>query len=216
LSGFKAFLDYYVNGSKTMSGKIKKTIKGVIGFAILMIVFAASVPNEGLKVGDKAPIFKVKSHDGKMIDLEASLKKGPVVLFFYRGSWCPYCNKQMAELQDSISFITGKGATIIGITPETNESMNKIVEKSHASFPLAHDEGYKIMDEYKVSYRVDKETIDKQHQYGVKLEVSNGNEDYILPVPATYVIGKDGIIKFVYFNIDYKHRASVKEIVNHI
>lgn len=170
----------------------------------------------GLKEGDRAPLFTAKTHSGNTIRLKSLLKKGPVVLFFYRGSWCPYCNKQMAQLQDSINYIIRKGGSVVGITPETEVSMNKIILKSKASFPLIHDKEYHIMKAYDVSFTVDTATISKYKKYNIDLEKSNGNTQYVLPVPATYVIGTNGIIKFVYFNKDYTKRASVSEILTHL
>ena len=182
----------------------------------LLLFFISSAQPKGLKVGDKAPGFSVKSHDGKIIKLRNELKKGPVVLFFYRGSWCPYCNKQMAQIQDSLKFISAKGASVIGITPETDSSMNTIVKKSGATFPLLHDNNYHIMNSYGVSFKVDTATLTKYKKYNIHIDQSNGNMDNILPVPATYIIGRDGKINFVYFNPDYRYRVSVAEILTHL
>ena len=187
----------------------------LFSFSLLTILNSYAQP-AALAIGAKAPLFKAKAHSGDIIDLRESLKKGPVVLFFYRGSWCPYCNRQMAELQDSLKYITGKGASVIGVTPETNESMNKIIVKSGASFPLVHDEGYKIMNSYGVSFKMDTATITKYKKYDIFVDKANGNNDYTLPVPATYVIGKDGRIKYVHFDTDYRKRATVGEILKYL
>lgn len=178
--------------------------------------FIQSTEPQGLKIGDKAPLFEAKSHSGEAIKLYSLLEKGPVVLFFYRGAWCPYCNKQISELQDSLKYIYEKGASVIAVTPEINTSISKTMEKTHATFPIIHDEEYKIMNAYKVSFKVDEGTIKKYKFFGLDVEKANGNEDDILPVPATYIIGKDGTIKYAFFNTDYKKRASVKEILTHL
>lgn len=171
---------------------------------------------QSLKAGDQAPLFESKANNGETINLSTLLKKGPVVLFFYRGAWCPYCNKHISELQDSIHLIKEKGASVIGISPEIETSIIKTIEKTHATFPLIHDEEYKIMNAYKVAFKVDEKTIEQYKKWSIDIESANGNTDFILPVPATYVIGKDGIIKFVHFNPDYKQRAKVKEILEHL
>lgn len=178
-------------------------------------IFLQAQP-EALKIGDMAPLFETKNHNGQLIKLDLLLQNGPVVLFFYRGSWCPYCNRQMSDLQDSVHLITAKGATVLAVSPETNESMSKIIEKSKADFTFISDSGYKIMDAYKVSFKLDEGTVKKYKFFGLNIEKANGNEDDILPVPATYVIGTDGTIKYVFFNTDYKKRASVNEILNHL
>lgn len=168
----------------------------------------------GLKVGDKAPEFKTIDHNGNVVDLYSFLQKGSVVLIFYRGAWCTYCNKEMSELQDSLHYITEKGAYVIAVTPETNSGISKTIEKTKASFSIIHDEGYNIMNLYKTAFTVDSSTIEKYKKWDIDLERANGNKDHVLPVPATYVIGKDGVIKYVFFDYDYKKRASVNDIVS--
>ena len=183
---------------------------------IVMTSFINKQDTQGLKTGDKAPLFEAKSHSGDTIKLSSVLENGPVVLFFYRGAWCPYCNRQISELQDSLKYIYEKGASVIAVTPEIDTSISKTIGKTHAVFPIIHDEKYKIMNDYNVSFKVDNGTVTKYKLWGINLEKANGNEDNILPVPATYVIGKDGIIKYAFFNTDYKKRASVKDILSHL
>jgi len=94
----------------------------------------------GLKTGAQAPMFTAKDNTGKIIDLKAILNSHKdVVLFFYRGQWCPYCNKHIQQLQDSLQLLTQKGAYVIGITPETGENINKTVQKTKASFSMVQD-----------------------------------------------------------------------------
>ena len=168
----------------------------------------------GLKKGNEAPGFIAKDNSGKSVDLKGLLKSHKaVVLFFYRGQWCPYCNKQISQLQDSLQLLTGKGAYVIGVTPETGENINKTIDKTHASFSIVQDKGYKIMKDYQVNYIVDPELLAKLKHYGVDLEKNNGNTDHVLPVPATYVIDKSGKITYVHFDKDYTKRATVSEIL---
>jgi peroxiredoxin len=190
--------------------------KLLIVFSLSLLSITGSGQSDTFIAGDQAPLFEALDYLGEKIELSEKLKAGPVVLFFYRGSWCSYCTRQMKELQDSVSMITGKGASIIGITPETNNSIIKIAERSGASFPLIHDTGYKIMKQYNVSFRLDDETISRYRKYDLGVAQSNDNEDYILPVPATYVIDTDGIIRFIYFNSDYRKRVTVLEILKHL
>ncbi len=191
-------------------------------FSLLLIisslVFAQTetVYPEGLKVGDVAPDFKAKDQDGKMIHLKQALKKGPVVMLFYRGQWCPFCNKQLSHFSDSLSMLTDKGVAILAITPETGENVKKTIEKTKAAFPIVEDEGMAIMKMYKVNFAVDEKTIAKYKGYGIDFDKANGSNGANLPVPATYIIGKDGKVKYVFFNTDYKKRASVMDILNNL
>ncbi len=180
------------------------------------LVFSLQVlAQTGLKNGSLAPEFSAKDNSGKTVNLK-NLRKShnAVVLFFYRGQWCPYCNKQIKQLQDSLQLLTAKGAYVIGITPETGESINKTIDKTHASFSIIQDNGYKIMKAYEVNYTVDDVLFSKLKGYGVDLEKNNGNMDHVLPVPATYVIDHSGKIIFVHFDKNYTKRASVRSILS--
>ncbi|SMB99468.1 alkyl hydroperoxide reductase/ Thiol specific antioxidant/ Mal allergen [Hymenobacter roseosalivarius DSM 11622] len=165
-----------------------------------------------LAAGSVAPAFKGKDAAGRPVELKQLLKKGPVVLYFYRGQWCPYCNKQLSQLQDSLQLLTAKGAQVVVITPETQENIGKTVEKTKAAFPIVQDRGFVIMTAYHTTFTVDEPTAKKYRGFGVDLRQANGAQEDVLPVPATYVIGCNGRIKFVYFNPDYKQRASVHRI----
>jgi peroxiredoxin len=189
-------------------------------FAFSMLYLNAqttTIPSaQSLKIGDIAPDFKAKDQNGKEISLKDVLKKGPAIVVFYRGQWCPYCNKQLKNLNDSLSFLTQKGATVLSITPETAENVQKTVSKTKASFPVIEDKGLAIMNSYKVTFAVDENTITKYKKYGIDFEKANGENGANLPVPATYIIGKDGKIKYAFFNPDYSKRASVKEILSNL
>lgn len=175
-----------------------------------------SIYPEGLKVGDKAPMFSAKNQDGKEIELKKLLKKGDVVVFFYRGQWCPYCNQQLKKMNDSLKFISAKGATVLAITPETAENVQKTIEKTKATFSIIEDKKLSIMKSYKVNFAVDENTIAKYKTYGIDFDKANGSNSSNLPVPATYIIGKNGKIKYGFFDVNYTKRASVKDIINHL
>lgn len=185
-------------------------------FLILSCIANAQTDPTGLKVGDKAPLFTGVDNNGKSFSLESALKKGDVVLMFYRGQWCPFCNKQMSQMNDSLSMITSKGATVVAISPEIQENVVKTIQKTKASFPVISDVQMKIMRDYKVNFPVPQATIDRYKNFGIDFSVANGENGANLPVPATYVIGKDGKIKYVFFNPDYRKRASVQEIASYL
>lgn len=168
----------------------------------------------GLEKGMKAPGFKTKDNTGNAVSLDELLKShNSVVLFFYRGQWCPYCNKYIQSLQDSLQLLTSKGAYVIGVTPETGENIDKTMQKTHAAFSIVQDKGYKLMRDYDVLYKVDDDMVAKLNKYGIDLEMNNGNKEHILPVPATYIINRSGKISFVHFDKDYTKRASVRELL---
>ncbi|MEO6849835.1 MAG: peroxiredoxin-like family protein, partial [Mucilaginibacter sp.] len=189
---------------------MKKYLLIITALFFSLQLFAQS----GLKSGATAPGFTAKDNSGKMLDLKTLLKSHKaVVLFFYRGQWCPYCNKQIKELQDSLQLLTSKGAYVIGVTPETGENINKTIDKTHASFSIIPDKGYQIMKAYDVNYTVDDALNAKLKGYGIDLQKNNGNNDHVLPVPATYVIDSSGKIIYVHFDKDYTKRAPVSSIL---
>lgn len=171
---------------------------------------------EGLQLGDIAPDFMAFDQDGNTVHLKELLKKGPVVLLFYRGQWCPYCNKQLSHLTDSIEFVKAKGATVLAISPETKENIQKTIQKTKATFPVLADEDMSIMSAYKAIFTVDEKTINRYKGFGIDLDKANGKNGPILPVPATYIIGIDGKLKYVFFDTNYKKRISVKEIFENL
>jgi peroxiredoxin len=189
-------------------------MKKYLLIAVTLFFCLQALAQNGLKNGTRAPMFTAADNSGKLLDLKSLLKSHKaVVLFFYRGQWCPYCNKQIKQLQDSLQLLTGKGAYVIGVTPETDENINKTVDKTHASFSIIQDKGYAIMKAYDVNYVVDDALNTKLKGYGIDLEKNNGNANHVLPVPATYVINPSGKIIYVHFDKDYTKRPSVSSIL---
>lgn len=179
------------------------------------ILFAQEAP-EGLFLNSKAPDFKAKDQNGKDIRLKDLLKKGKVVLVFYRGEWCPYCNKNLRRLSDSLQLIVDKGATLVAVSPEQPESISKTIEKTGAQYTVLHDENLKIMKAYEVEFEVPENTLKRYRNGGIKIDETNGKNGNYLPIPATYIIDKEGNITYRFFNQDYKKRPSVKEIIDHL
>ncbi|MBC8112693.1 MAG: AhpC/TSA family protein [Verrucomicrobia bacterium] len=194
-----------------------KNISKII--AICLFISLTAFKNDeptGLKTGEKAPDFTAKDYKGQEVSLKKILKKNTVVLVFYRGQWCPFCNKQLKNIQDSLTMITKKGAIVLAVSPEMNENIAKTIQKTKASFTVVHDENASIMKNYKTAYTVDAETVQKYKGYGVDFDQVNGENKNVLPVPAVYVIGKDQMIKFSHFDPDYSKRASVAAILKSI
>jgi peroxiredoxin len=173
---------------------------------------------EGLTIHTQAPEFIAKDQNGKDISLTSLREQGPVVVLFYRGNWCPYCNKQLKELQDSLQYITSKGASVVAITPEATEGVEKTVNKTGASFPIIYDQGVKISKAYSVSYEVDTATVNKyKTNWNVDfLKINEQKEKAYLPVPAVYIIDKSGMITYRFFESDVTQRPSVQELIKNL
>jgi peroxiredoxin len=186
-------------------------------FAFFLLLFVqlanAQQAPEGLFISSKAPDFKAKDQDGKEIRLKDLLKQGKVVLVFYRGEWCPYCNKWLSRLQDSLQLIKDKGATVIAVSPEKPENISKTVEKTKAGYSVLYDEGAKIMKAYDVEFEVPENTVTRYRNSGIDLSKLNTEDGKYLPVPAVYIIDKESTVIYRFFEADYKKRPGVKDIL---
>jgi peroxiredoxin len=171
----------------------------------------------GLKVGDKAPGFTGYDQKGKQVELKKLLEKGPVVMFFYRGKWCPVCSRYLNNYQDSLNLITDQGVTFVGITPESIENVEQTVKFHNLTFTVIYDCQEKIMEDYDVMFTVTKAYQDKiLTSLTTDIARNNGRDEARLPVPATYIINREGIIVAMQFDPDYKNRASVKWIIRNL
>lgn len=207
-----------MNTIKTKLNKINLTIM-IILFSIIFTNMQAqkyrtAKEAEGLKVGKTAPLFSALDANNKIYSLEEALVKGPVVLIFYRGFWCPVCNKHLGRIQDSLKLIEERGAKVIAISPEKPEYLEEMAEKTGAEFTLLYDEGYKIADAYDVSFKPSATALFTYNTLlGAKLKKTHSDNSQRLPIPATYLIDQNGVIAWRQFDPDYKKRSSVKDIL---
>lgn len=189
----------------------------ILSTLITTLTFAQTAPT-GLQVKAKAPNFESTDQTGKVVSLTDLRKQGSVVVLFYRGNWCPYCNRQLSALNDSLQFIVAKGASVVAITPEAQQGIDKTVEKTKAAFPILYDKDVKIGKAYGVSYKVEEDMRNKyKEKWNVDfLKINQQKDAAYLPVPAVYIIDKNGTITYSFFETDYTKRPSVKELLNNL
>lgn len=189
-------------------------------FTLLIIstlVSLAQEKPEGLFINSKAPDFKAKDQSGAEVSLKDLRKKGPIVLVFYHGFWSPYCTKELKRFQDSLQLLTDKGVQVVAVTPEASEGIAKTVEKTGAVFPILYDPEVKIARNYQVAYEVDEKTATRYKSFGNDLLVINQQKGRpFLPVPAVYIINKEGSVIYRYFETDNRKRVTVKEILDQL
>ncbi|MGB3545011.1 peroxiredoxin-like family protein [Rubrivirga sp.] len=166
-----------------------------------------------LAVGDRAPDFTLPDANGGTVRLSEMLVDGPVVLTFYRGAWCPYCDTQLRDYQQSLSDLESAGASLIAVSPQTPDSSLTSVEKNELAFPVLSDDGLEVSREYGLVFRVDEETRDRYRLGGVDLARYNGTDEWELPVPATYVIDQSGTVRAAFVEADYTQRASTRDVL---
>lgn len=180
-------------------------------------VFKKANELQGISIGSVAPVFQAIDQFDSTFTLTRALENGPIVLVFYRGQWCPYYNKHLSNLQDSLDQITEKGARIIAISPEKPEYLQKISDKTGAIFTLLYDQDYLISKAYGVLFQPEKSTrLLYNTVLGANLKVAHDNDQELLPIPATYIIDRDGTVIWRHFDSNYKERSTVKDILDNL
>ncbi|MFI2742615.1 peroxiredoxin-like family protein [Zhouia sp. PK063] len=172
---------------------------------------------QGLQTGETAPNVNLKMEDGHILSLQSIYEKQPVVLFFYRGYWCPYCSQYLSTLATRAKELEEKGAKLIAITPESYKNITKTKDKTHANFTIVSDDNENIMKAFHVNFDVTQDYQNKLKQgLGTSLDSINTSGAAVLPIPATYVINKQGKIVYSFNNPNYTQRADIDEILSHI
>lgn len=194
--------------------KLSKEIKTTFGKGITAVKEAKIV--EGAKqVGEKAPDFTLENASGKKVQLSSVLKTGPVILTWYRGGWCPYCNITLAALQEELPAIKKAGATLLALTPELPDKALTTKEKNKLEFEVLTDLNHEVAEKYKLLFKL---TPEVEEIYGKFFDLNefNGKEagTDTLPLAATYIIDQSGIITWAFLHHDYHMRAEPKDIVN--
>ncbi|MCE7993051.1 MAG: AhpC/TSA family protein [Roseivirga sp.] len=184
---------------------IKKILLGLLAFIIIGLIsgyfyFTAGSETypEVLAEGRAAPDFIGTDQRGQQLQLSELTRKGPVVLIFYRGLWCPACQKHLGELQASLDQFMAMGASVIAVTPEQTEQTNQSIPVTSTSISIIHDENNEIMESYQVGYRLGTGSLRLFDVMGINLEEANGNDQNLLPIPALYLVGEDGNILYSY------------------
>lgn len=174
----------------------------------------ASIKNlNQIPVGEAAPDFTGIDQNGNTIQLSELTEIGDVVLVFYRGFWCGYCTKYLAEFTEKLDDFKSKGAQVIAVAPEGEKNIDKTVEKTGLEIPFISDGSGEIMRKYGVEFKVTKAMDKKFFDYkGYSLAEANEREEGVLPIPATYIIGRGGKVKWAHFDPNYSQRASIDDI----
>lgn len=177
-------------------------------------VAATDILEKAVKVGDRAPDFALKSAKGETLKLSELLKKGPVVLTWYRGGWCPYCNIALNALQQELPAIEKADATLVALTPELPDKSLSTAEKNKLKFEVLTDRDHKVAKEYGIAFELTPKVRELYKQF-FDLTEFNGVAagDSTLPLAASYVIGADGVVKWAFLEPDYRQRAEPTDIV---
>lgn len=176
-------------------------------------VAASGIYGRALKTGATAPEFTLKNAEGQLTRLSDLLKKGPVLLTWYRGGWCPYCNLALAALAEKMPEITAAGGQLVALTPELPEHSDETVKKNKLAFEVLSDPGNRVARDYGVVFKMTPD-VAAAMQKGAKLHERNGDASDELPLGAAYVIAQDGSITYAFLDADYRNRAEPARLVD--
>ncbi len=171
------------------------------------------IADKALNNGDKIPQIKLPNAHNKTINVNELLSDGPIVISFYRGGWCPYCNLELKALQNNIKEIEKAGGKLIAISPELPDNSLTTSEKHNLGFEVLSDTGNKTAKEFGLVFNLAEELRPIYKQFNFDIPKNNGEDSWSLPIPATYVINKEGVIVHSFINADYTKRMEPAEIV---
>jgi peroxiredoxin len=165
------------------------------------------------KAGDLAPEFTLSDPDGKPVSSRDVLARGPLVLSFYRGVWCPYCNIELQALQAALPEIEKRGASLVAISPQTAPNSRRSQRENKLAFPILSDVKSEVANAFGIRFALPDYLAETYKSFGNNLPVVNNDPAWVLPMPARYVIGTDGIIAYSEVNPDYTHRPDPSELL---
>ncbi|UDL96737.1 AhpC/TSA family protein [Lichenihabitans sp. PAMC28606] len=169
-------------------------------------LIASGAQNRALKAGDIAPEFTLPDADGTSISSKALLTEGPLVVTFYRGAWCPYCNFDLSALEEARSEIESRGASLVAISEQTAPNSRKSQRQNGLGFPILGDHGGEVAAQFGVRWTLPDYMREVHKTLGADLTQFNGEDSWTLPMPARYVIAQDGAIAYAEVNADYSRR----------
>ncbi|MFG0243176.1 MAG: peroxiredoxin-like family protein [Phycisphaerales bacterium JB054] len=169
---------------------------------------------DAIAVGRPAPGFVLPDANGAPVSLSALLADGPVVISFYRGSWCPYCNLQLRAMQGRLDEIEALGGRLVAISPEIPDESLSLIERAALRFSVLSDKDAQVAAQYGVAWKVPEPILDHmRNDRGLDLTRINDGNDTVLPIPATFVVSSDAIVAWRFVDVDYRHRAEPDDVV---
>lgn len=196
----------------TFMGKADPEIAAMMGRADLELA-ASGIASKALQAGDIAPSFELTDTIGGSVNLYGRLAHGPVVLSFYRGGWCPYCNLELKALQAALPRIEGLGASLIAVSPQLPDESLSTAQKNALSFSVLSDLDSDVAKAFGVAFDLSEDLRPIYEKFGHGLPKVNGS-GWVLPVPATYVIDTDGTIILAFVDTDYRTRLEPDAIIS--
>ncbi|MFT5387034.1 MAG: peroxiredoxin [Lysobacterales bacterium] len=175
---------------------------------------ATGILKKALNNGDIAPDFSLPNHEGNDVTLYKLLESGPVVLVWYRGAWCPYCNLTLKHYQSELKNFTKYKAQLVAISPQLPDGSLSAVKENGLEYTVVSDVDNNVASDFGLTYTLEDNIAEIYKEYGIDLQTANGNDRNELPLTATYVIDQNKKIRFTFLDVDYAKRAEPKYILN--
>lgn len=179
----------------------------------------AEIPQSAEKIqpvqtGSIIPNVTLRTSTGESFDLRKAIQKKPTVIIFYRGGWCPYCNKHLGQLQQAEDELLALGYQILAISPDRPEKLRETAGKDHLTYELLSDSNMAAARAFGIAFQVDDATVKMyKEKYKIDLEADSGETHHQLPAPSVFIVKPDGRIAFSYVNPDYKTRLSPEVLI---
>ncbi|BCF95037.1 peroxiredoxin-like family protein [Paraburkholderia largidicola] len=176
-------------------------------------LIASGLVRNSVKEGNLAPNFQLQDQDGNQVSSIELLSQGPLIVSFYRGAWCPYCNIEIQAMNEFLPTIHSLGAKLVAISPMTPANGRRAVRKHELNFPVLSDPGNEVAAQYGLKFELPNYLIDLYKSLRNELPAVNGDPSWTLPMPARFVVGQDGYILYSEVNPDYTHRPDPSEML---
>ena len=176
----------------------------------------SGIADHALPLGAKAPDFELADGDGKTFRSADALSRGRLVVSFYRGRWCPYCVAELETLRDVLPQVQDAGASLVAISPQTAKQSYFTADQHQLRFPVLSDPGNRVARQFGLVYRLPQELEQLYRSIFINLPLANGDESWELPLPASYVLERDGTVLFAFADPDHMRRAEPAELVERL
>lgn len=174
---------------------------------------ATGIESRALQVGAQVPDLTLPDASNQPVRLSSLWQRGPLVLIFYRGGWCPYCNLELRAWQQHLAALRQLGGQLVAVSPQTPDNSLSTAEKNELAFPVLSDSALAAATAFGVAFEMPPALVELYRGAGHDLPVLNGNGRWVLPVPATYVIDRDGRVAFAHVEADYRERAEPRDVL---
>lgn len=173
-----------------------------------------NIEKNSIQIGERIAAFLLPNALGKMINSDEVLKNNKMILAFYRGSWCPYCNLELKFLQENLSRIKEKNAVLIAISPQSPDHSLTMIEKKKLEFEVLTDSNNDFAEKLGITFQLQDFVLPYYQSLGINLADFNANNDNTLPVPAVFVIDENRTVSYKFLDVNYMSRVDVEDLIN--